>query len=92
LARHLLIRGVVQGVGYRAAFAREADALQLRGWVRNRTDGTVEALVCGDTAAVDAVTEWAQRGPVGAQVDLVSVEEVVAPVETPKRFAILPTA
>lgn len=69
--RHLLIRGLVQGVGFRHALAREAQRLALRGWVRNRADGRVEAVACGDAAALDALQRWASRGPSAARVDAV---------------------
>ena len=70
----LLIRGRVQGVGFRYAFADEARSRKLRGWVRNRRDGCVEAIVAGPAADVDAIVAWSRRGPVGAQVTAVSVE------------------
>jgi acylphosphatase len=75
MAKRLRITGLVQGVGYRAAFLREAERLGLSGWVRNRLDGSVEALVAGDTAALDAITQWARRGPALAQVDAVKTED-----------------
>jgi acylphosphatase len=70
----LLIRGRVQGVGFRYAFADEARSRKLRGWVRNRRDGCVEAIVAGPAADVDAIVAWSRRGPAGAQVTAVSVE------------------
>ncbi len=70
----LLIRGRVQGVGFRYAFADEARARKLRGWVRNRRDGCVEVIVAGPAADVDAIVGWSRRGPAGAQVTAVSVE------------------
>jgi acylphosphatase len=76
LTRHLRITGRVQGVGYRWNMAQEAKALGLSGWVRNRLDGSVEALVCGSADAVQALIEWAQRGPVMSRVEGVAVTEV----------------
>jgi acylphosphatase len=76
MARRLRITGLVQGVGYRAAFLREAERLGLSGWVRNRLDGSVEALVAGDAATLDAIAAWARRGPALARVDAVAVEDV----------------
>jgi acylphosphatase len=64
----LRIEGVVQGVGYRAFAATEARRLRLDGWVRNRSDGTVEAQVCGDTADVESFVQACLRGPSGAKV------------------------
>lgn len=75
MAKHLLITGLVQGVGYRASFARQAVDLGLRGWVRNLSDGSVEAEVDGDAAAVDAIINWSRQGPPTARVDNVAVED-----------------
>ncbi|MCO5107070.1 MAG: acylphosphatase [Burkholderiaceae bacterium] len=74
LQRRLTIHGLVQGVGFRAALAREARRRGLAGWVRNRSDGTVEAVVAGDPAAVDEMTRWAARGPPAARVTRVDAE------------------
>lgn len=91
MARHLHIIGIVQGVGYRAAFARKAAALKLSGWVRNRSDGSVEAMVLGTADALDNITDWAQHGPAGAHVHAVSVTEVVDTGVAGGQFEILPT-
>jgi acylphosphatase len=64
----LLISGRVQGVGFRDALQREAERLGLRGWVRNRGSGEVEALVQGPAQAVAALRDWAHRGPPAARV------------------------
>ncbi len=64
-----MVRGRVQGVGYRAWCAREASALGLRGWVRNRKNGAVEAVFAGPASVVDAMVEACSRGPAGARVD-----------------------
>jgi acylphosphatase len=72
--QHLLIRGNVQGVGYRWAMVEQARRLALRGWVRNRRDGTVEALVAGPADAVARLLQWARRGPPAAHVTEVVVQ------------------
>jgi acylphosphatase len=89
MAKHLIIRGRVQGVGFRDAMRWEAERLGVTGWVRNCRDGTVEAVVAGDNATVAEIVQWAHRGPPAAKVT-----EVVV-VETDGSFAAfdwLPTA
>jgi acylphosphatase len=68
IAVRLSIRGRVQGVGYRWWACREARRLGLDGWVRNRTDGSVELLAAGSAAAVAELVERCRRGPGAAQV------------------------
>lgn len=70
---HLIIHGRVQGVFFRQSMLEEAELLGLAGWVRNRPDRTVEAMVQGEAGAVDAIVRWAQRGPVMANVESVDV-------------------
>lgn len=70
----LRITGRVQGVGFRDALRHEARRLGVTGWVRNRRDGSVEALAQGAPAAVDALVAWTRRGPPGARVDEVQVQ------------------
>jgi acylphosphatase len=93
LGRRLSISGRVQGVGFRHALRGEALARGVRGWVRNRRDGSVEALLQGEAVAVEAVIAWARRGPPAARVDRV---EVVAEGDEAGRacagFEELPTA
>ena len=72
--RHLTVTGTVQGVGYRHGMSREAQRLGISGWVRNRKDGSVEALIEGSAEAVAALIAWARRGPPGARVEHVAVE------------------
>lgn len=71
---HLLIHGRVQGVFFRQSMQREAQCQGLSGWVRNRCDGTVEAVVQGEPGAVDAIVNWARQGPAQAQVLRVEIE------------------
>lgn len=71
---HLFISGIVQGVFYRA-FTREiANSLGLSGWVRNLTDGRVEALFEGDRADIERAIEQCRIGPPGARVDGIDVD------------------
>lgn len=91
-ARRLRITGRVQGVGYRAAFEHEAHALRLTGWVRNRLDGTVEALVAGDTDALGRIVAWAWQGPAAAQVAQVEVTDADGEKLSQDGFVRLPTA
>jgi len=69
VTRRVVVRGRVQGVGFRWATRREAQTRGLRGWVRNADDGSVEALVHGDDEAVEAMVAWLSRGPDGASVE-----------------------
>ncbi|HXU93082.1 MAG TPA: acylphosphatase [Gallionella sp.] len=70
----LVVHGRVQGVFFRDSMRHEAQRRAVSGWVRNRSDGTVEAVVQGEPSAVDAVVHWARRGPEHAQVERVEVE------------------
>lgn len=73
--KRLRIRGRVQGVGFRFHMQRKARELGVAGWVRNRLDGTVEAVVQGAPDAVDAIIAAARRGPPGAIVREISIED-----------------
>ncbi len=90
IARRLVIRGRVQGVGYRDSMIEIAQRAGVTGWVRNLRDGDVEALVQGSAEAVEAVTAWARHGPSFARVLAVDVFEA-DPLPT-DRFRRAPTA
>lgn len=79
IARLLRIHGLVQGVGYRNAMHAEARRLGLAGWVRNRLDGTVEALIAGPPAAIDDILVWCRRGPPAAIVSRVDSQSAPLP-------------
>jgi acylphosphatase len=69
----LIIRGRVQGVFFRAAAQREARRLGITGWVKNRTDGSLELTAEGEEDSIRELTGWAQHGPSAARVDHVDV-------------------
>jgi acylphosphatase len=75
LTRRVVARGRVQGVWFRESMRREAERLGIHGWVRNRLDGSVEAVVQGSPEAVDAIVAWARRGPEAADVESLEVSE-----------------
>jgi acylphosphatase len=92
---HVTIRGRVQGVGFRAFIEREAQERGLDGWVRNREDGSVEAVFAGAATAVDAMLEACRHGPSGAEVDGLDLREEDAagliPSSRPAGFFVMPT-
>ena len=75
VTRRLIARGRVQGVWFRESMRLEAEALGVTGWVRNRADGSVEAVVQGKPDAVETLIGWARRGPDAAQVAALEVHE-----------------
>ena len=91
LQARLTITGRVQGVGYRDWAMAAARRLGVSGWVRNRSDGAVEALIVGDEAAVGAMIDACRRGPSLARVDEIDVEPVDLDI-LPEGFTLLPTA
>src|SRR5262245_49377088 len=91
----VMIRGRVQGIGYRAWTEYTALDLGLEGWVRNRRDGTVEALFAGPQEAVAAMLEACREGPPGARVAAVDRQESLPEHMALRRageFLVLPTA
>ena len=86
VARRIVVRGRVQGVGYRYAMVTLAREAGVVGWVRNRRDGTVEAHVQGEEQLVARVEAWCRDGPPGAQVSEVHGQSVTADVVL-ERFA-----
>ena len=82
MAKRLRISGRVQGVGFRYWMVQTAEGLGVSGWVRNRGDGSVEALVHGDPAAVEELLRACRRGPAGAVVSLIR-EDVAEPGDAP---------
>lgn len=75
VTKRLQIFGYVQGVGFRMYMMRKARELGVAGWVRNRRDGSVEAVAQGSAEAVEAIIAWARRGPPSARVNDVRVSE-----------------
>jgi acylphosphatase len=96
IIRHVVVRGLVQGVGYRAFVEHEAHRRGLNGWVRNRRDGSVEAVFAGPREAVEAMIEVCRRGPFSARVDAIDQrdgnEADLAAREGDDEFSVLPTA
>lgn len=82
--RQIRVRGLVQGVGYRDALRREASRVGITGWVRNRHDGSVEAVLQGDEPALEQLIAWAGRGPLLARVE--AVEEGPAEAQFDHRY------
>jgi acylphosphatase len=93
--RHVVIRGRVQAVGFRAWTEFMAERHGLQGWVRNRRDGSVEAVFAGPAEAVEAMLADCRRGPPGARVDAIEDREGTAAELGMRRavdFAVLPSA
>jgi acylphosphatase len=82
IAKRLLIQGRVHGVGYRNWMVDKARELGISGWVRNRVDGSVEALISGDVAAVEELSRLCRRGPRLAEVSSITEDLAEPPVET----------
>jgi len=93
--RHVTISGRVQGVGYRYFVERAALSRDLEGWVRNRRDGSVEAVLAGPAEAVATMIAACRRGPSSARVEAVQDEaanpDMLNLREAGERFSVLPT-
>jgi len=85
---HLIIKGRVQGVFFRLKTQQEAMRQGVNGWVQNRADKTVEAILEGDTKAVEAVIKWCRRGPTLAKVEKVIITWQNSGLEGLKEFKI----
>lgn len=88
ITKRLCIHGRVQGVYFRDSMRQQAQQLGVTGWVRNRLDGTVEAMVHGESQAVAKIIEWTRRGPATAKVIDVQIEEAQGKFDS---FDLLPT-
>ena len=95
IIRHVAIRGRVQGVGFRFWVEENAGLHDLEGWVRNRRDGSVEAVFAGPAGAVARMIEVCRRGPPGSRVEAADVGEVGPEILSERhrgeRFSVLPT-
>ena len=92
--RHVVFRGQVQGVGFRAFVEREATLRNAEGWVRNRHDGTVEAMFSGPAETVEAIIAACRKGPRSGRVDGVDQRDASAKelaLRGAESFAVLPT-
>ena len=92
MTRQIRVSGRVQGVGFRDALREEAARASLTGWVRNRSDGTVEAVLQGNPGSVESVIGWARRGPAAAAVTDLKATPPEAAFDRPyERFERWPT-
>jgi acylphosphatase len=94
IIRQVTIRGRVQGVGFRAWVEVQASARNLEGWVRNRRDGSVEALFAGAREGVEDMVALCKSGPISARVEVVTEADASADelnLRGGQRFALLPT-
>jgi acylphosphatase len=94
VTRHLVVRGLVQGVGYRWSMVQAARRLGVRGWVRNRRDGSVEAVFAGAAEAVADMVAACRQGPFGSRVEALDERDANADELAERRsehFAVLPT-
>ena len=91
LVRRVIVEGFVQGVGYRHFVRRAALRLGVAGWVRNRADGSVEALIVGAPAEVEGMLAEMRRGPRGATVTSLRLAAPTEAAEAAATFAVRPT-
>jgi acylphosphatase len=82
IRRKIVVQGHVQGVFFRETTRRRAEALQVSGWVRNRADGSVEAVFEGEPESVERLIRFCENGPRGARVDWIDIS-----AETPEGLA-----
>jgi len=80
---HIIVEGLVQGVSFRDYTRRQAFILHLTGWVRNLSDGSVEAMLCGDDSNITRMLDWLRQGSPRSRVDNLSIRQV----EATERFA-----
>ena len=92
VTRLVRVRGRVQGVGYRHACVQQARALGVSGWVRNRIDDSVEAMLQGTLAQVVRMCDWMRDDMPAARVEAIDVTELQPPFPTFDRFEQQPTA
>jgi acylphosphatase len=94
--RHVVVRGRVQGVSFRAFVEHHATQRNLEGWVRNRSDGSVEAVFAGPQKSVEGMIGVCRKGPLGARVEALDqrdgTPEDLSPGRSGIRFSVLPTA
>jgi acylphosphatase len=85
ITKHVIVRGRVQGVNYRESMRMVAERLSVTGWVRNRIDGSVEAMVHGWPEDVSRILDWCRQGPPAAHVTSMQVNEASGEFETFER-------
>ena len=87
-AVRMVLRGRVQGVGFRAAAQEEARTIDLRGWIRNESDGSVRIVAAGTPSQLEAFRRWCRSGPALARVDDIDEQTVDAAKDLPHPFAV----
>jgi len=91
IARRIVVRGRVQGVGFRQATLAAAETCEIAGWVRNRVEGTVEVFVQGEAGEVARLVDWCRVGPRAAHVTDIDVADASVDAQL-TGFRLLPTA